>query len=203
MEQHFRLYTWQGLDFDITKEKRDPSKVAKSWGVEWDELQQLYPELDKRVGTSSFIWCYPDYVYWNRLEIRRLWSLCVPSSKILYFSDSGVWAKLMRNAESTEQPKDKEQSNEALWDKLLVKGSEGIEKIFAENNNAWNNNIALLIRIPLCNSIHVINKNKFSKADMIGCAKTPYDDLPISVCEAKKCQDRGTKRGNWKRQIKE
>ena len=189
MKQCFRLYTWQNPDWDIIKEKRDPSKSPQKWGDEWDVLQQLYPELHKRVGTSDFVWCYVEYKHWRQPKIHRLWELDAPSSKIFKFLDLGIWAKMYEDAENKKHPK------ETSWGKLIVERSEGIEKISTGNYD----NITLLMRVPLCDSIQIVYKNKFNKGPKFADASAQCDDLPTSVCEAKKCRDRGSKPGDWKR----
>ena len=188
MKQCFRLYTWQNPDWDITKEKRDPSKSPQKWGDEWDKLQPLYLKLNKKVGTPDFIWCYVEYEHWRQPEIHRLWELDVPSSKIFQFLDSGIWAKMYQDAENCEQ------SGDICWDKLIVERSEGVKRLSAGNND----NITLLMRVPLCASIQVIYKSNFNKGAKFADASAQYDDLPTSVCEAKKCRDEGPKRGAWR-----
>ena len=183
MKQCFRLYTWQNPDWDITKEKRDPSKGPLRWGDEWDVLQHLYLELYKKVGTSDFVWCFAEYEHWKQPGIYRLWVLDVSSSKIFHFLDSGIWAKMYQDTENKEQLK------ETSWDKLFVERSEGIEKLSAGNND----DISPLVPVPLCTSIQVIDKSKFNKGPRHADAK--YEDLPTSECEAKRCRDEGPKRG--------
>lgn len=182
MEQYFRLYTWQNPDFDITKGKRDPSKGAQSWGDKWDVLQQPCLELYKRVGTSDFAWCYPEYTHWMQSDIRRLWVLDVPCQKIFRVLDNKIWTEMIRDAEDNEQPK------ETSWDKLFVERSEEIDIISAGNND----DIIPLVPIPLCASIQIINKSRFNKGPKDPNAK--YTDLPISECEARRCRDEGYKR---------
>jgi len=191
MEQRFTLYTWQLPDWDITKEKRDPSKGPLRWEeYTWDKLQSLYKKLEEKVGTLDFLWCYPVYEHWRQTEISRLWVLDVPSSKIFHFLDSGIWAKMLQAIENNEQPED------ASWDKLIVKRSEGIESLSAGNNDA----ITPLVYVPLCTSIQVIDKSRLNKGPRYTNAQ--YDDLPTSVCEAKKCRDEGPKPGDWRRRRK-
>ncbi len=178
MEQYFQLHTWHLPDWDITKEKRDPSKGPQKWGEDtWDKLQPLYKKLEEKIGTLDFLWCYPAYEHWMQPEILRLWVLKVPSLEIFHFLDSGIWAKMLEDAENKEQPK------ETSWDKLTVERSEGIEKISAGNND----DITPLVRVPLCTLIQVVDKSRFNKGIMHPTAK--YEDLPTSVCEAKKYRD--------------
>ena len=185
MKQCFRLYTWQNPDWDITKEKRDPSKGPLRWGDEWDVLQHLYLELYKKVGTSDFVWCFAEYEHWKQPGIYRLWVLDVSSSKIFHFLDSGIWAKMYQDTENKEQLK------ETSWDKFFVERSEGIEKLSAGNND----DISPLVPVPLCTSILVIDKSKFNKGPKFADASARYEDLPTSECEAKRCRDEGPKRG--------
>ncbi len=186
MEQCFRLYTWQNPDWDITKEKRDPSKSPQKWRDQWDNLQPLYLKLKKKVGTLDFVWCYSEYEHWRRPEISRLWELDVPCSEIFHFLDSNIWAKMLQDIENNEQPE------ETSWDKLIVERSEGIKRLSAESNA----DITPLVLVPLCPLILVIDKSKFNKGPKFADASAKYEDLPTSVCEAKRCRDEGPKKGN-------
>jgi hypothetical protein len=189
MEQHFRLYTWQLPDWDITKEKRDLSKGPLRWGEDvWNRLQPLYKKLEENVGTLDFVWCYPAYKHWTMTEKSRLWKLDVPSSKIFHVLDSKIWDTMVQAALNNKQPED------ASWDKLIVERSEGVKKLSAGNND----DIAPLVLVPLCTSIQVICKDKFNKGTRYTDAK--YKDLPTSECEAKRCRDEGPKRGAWRQQ---
>ncbi len=182
MEQCYRLYTWQNPDWDIIKEKRDPSKCLQRWGRDtWDRLQLLYKKLEKKIGTLDFIWCYAEYEHWRQPEISKLWELDVPSSEIFHVLDSSIWAKMLQDIENNEQPKD------ISWGDLIV----GVERL-----SAGNNDVTPLVRVPLCTSIQVIYKNKFNKGPQFPDASAQYKDLPTSVCEAKKCREKGPKRGN-------
>ena len=186
MEQ-FQLYTWQLPDWDITKEKRDPSKGSLRWGGDtWDRLQPLYKKLEKKVGTLDFLWCFPAYKHWTQSEISRLWKLKVPSSKIFHVLYSEVWETMAQAVLNNEQPE------HISWDKLIVERSEGIKRLSAGNND----DITSLVRVPLCTSIQVIDKSKFNKGPRFANAK--YEDLPTSECEAKRCRDEGPKRGAWR-----
>ncbi len=185
MKQCFRLYTWQNPDWDITKEKRDPSKSPQKWGDEWDKLQPLYLKLKKKVGTLDFVWCYAEYEHWRRPEISRLWELDVPSSEIFHFLDSNIWAKMLQDIENNEQPE------ETSWDKLIVERSEGIKRLSAGNND----DITPLVLVPLCTSIQVIDKSRFNKGTGVRALK--YEDLPTSVSDAERYRDEERKRGGF------
>ncbi len=187
MDEYLRLYTWQLPDWDITKEKHDPSKGLIRWGKDtWHRLQPLYKKLEEKVGTLDFLWCYPAYKHWNQNEISRLWVLKVPSSKIFHVLDSGIWDTMVQAVLNDKQPE------QISWDNLIVERSEGIEKIVAGNND----DITPLVLVPLCTSIQVIDKSRFNK----GCRHTDakYEDLPTSECEAKRCREEGPKRGAWR-----
>lgn len=184
MEQNFELYTWQGPNWDITKENRDPSYGPLSWKDDWDRVQPLYLELFKRVGTSHFVWCYHAYKHWKRYEIRRLWVLKVPSSMIFKILDYELWYTMY------EDVGEQTQLNKYDWDKLFVERSEGIEKI-----SAGNNNISLLIRVPLCTSIQVIEKNRFNEGS--GGRALKYEDLPTSVSDAERYRNEERKKGGF------
>lgn len=188
MEQCFRLYTWQNPDWDIEKEKRDPSKGRQRWRDTWDELQQLYPKLKKKVGTLDFVWCYAEYVHWKQLEISRLWVFDVPSSKIFQFLDSDIWNTMLQNVNNNKQPED------ICWNQLIVERSEGIKRLSAESNA----DITPLVLVPLCPLILVIDKSKFNKGPKFADASARYEDLPTSECEAKRCRDEGPKPGAWR-----
>jgi len=186
MNPCFRLYTWQNPDWDIEKEKRDPSKGRQRWRDKWDELQQLYPKLKKKVGTLDFVWCYAEYVHWMQLDISRLWVFEVPSSKIFKFLDSKIWETMIEDTKNNRQPED------ASWNKLIVERSEGIKRLSAGNND----DITPLVCVPLCNSIQVVDKSRFNKGPRYPDAK--YEDLPTSECGAKRYRDEGPKPGDWR-----
>ena len=140
MEQCFRLYTWQNPDWDITKEKRDPSKCPQRWGDIWDNLQLLYKKLEKKIDTLDFLWCFAEYVHWKQLDISRLWVLDVPSLGIFHFLDSEIWGTMVQDVNNDKQPE------ETSWDKLIVERSEGIKRLSAGNNT----DITPLVLVPLC-----------------------------------------------------
>jgi hypothetical protein len=186
MEQRFTLYTWQLPDWDITKEKRDPSKGPLRWGGDtWARLQPLYKKLEEKVGTLEFLWCFPAYKHWNHSEIYRLWVLDVPSSKIFHVLDSEIWETMVQAVLNNRQPE------HISWDNLIVERSEGIEKLVAGNND----DITPLVLVPLRTSIQVIDNSKFNKGHR---ADAKYEDLPTSECEAKRCRDEGPKPGSWR-----
>ena len=191
MGQYFRLHTWQNPDWDITKEKRNPSKGPLRWGENtWGNLQLLYNKLEKKINTLDFLWCFAKYVHWRQLSISRLWVLDVPSSGIFHFLDSKVWETMLHDVE------DNRQSGHISWDKLIVEKSEGIKRLSAGNND----DITPLVPVPLCTSIQVIDKSRFNEGPMNADAR--YEDLPTSECEAKKCRDEGHKKGAWRQRRK-
>ncbi len=180
--EKFRLYTWQLPDWDITKEKRDPSKGPLRWrGDTWDRLQPLYKKLEEKVGTLDFLWCFTAYEHWEENVISRLWVLDVPSSKIFHVLDYRIWGTMVTTILNNRQPE------HTSWDKLIVERSEGIKRLSDGNNDG----ITPLVSVPLCTSIQVINNSKFNKGDGFSDANAKYEDLPTSECEAKKCRDEG------------
>ncbi len=190
MKQCFRLYTWQLPDWDITKEKRDPSKGSQGWGEDtWKRLQPLYTKLEEKVGTLDFLWCFPAYEHWKVSEIRRLWVFDVPSSKIFQFLVSDIWGAMVQNVLNNEQPEDR------CWNELILERNEGIKRLSAGNNG----NITPLIHVPLSPSIRVVDNKKFNKGTAYSNA--PYEDLPTSECEAMKCREEGYKRKTRKTRI--
>ena len=191
MKQCFPLYTWQNPDWDITKEKRDPSYGPQRWGDTWDKLQLLYDKLEKEIGTLDFVWCFTKYEYWFD-DLRRLWVLDVPSSKIFQFLDSNIWEAMRQSVEVDKQPED------ICWNQLLVERSEGIKRLSAGNNS----NITPLVRVPLCTSIRVDDRPKFSTGPAIPVIPVKYEDLPTSEVEAKKCRDEGYQRKSWRQRNK-
>ncbi len=187
MKQCFRLYTWQNPHWDITKEKRDSSKGLQSWGTDtWNRLQPLYAKLEKEIGTLSFVHCFAEYTYWKQSEIRRLWVLDVPSSKIFSFLNSRIWEGIVQDVLNNIQPK------HISWDKLIVERSERMKRLSAGNNA----DITPLVPVPLSPLIRVIDNSKFNKGP--SCSNAKYEDLPTSKCEAKRCRDEGCKRGAWR-----
>jgi len=183
VEQCFKLYTWQNPDWDITREKRDPSKGPLRWGDEdWARLQPLYKKLEEKVGTLDFLWCYPAYKHWNQIDISKLWVLKVPSSKIIHVLDSAIWGMMADAVLDNKQPEN------ICWNQLIVERSEGIKRLSDGNND----DITPLVTVPLCTSIQVIDKSKFNKG--IRHTDVKCEDLPTSECEAKRCRDEGPKR---------
>ena len=166
-----RLYTWQNPEWDIIKEKRDPSYGPQRWRDTWDKLQLLYEKLEKKVGTLDFVHCYTKYCHWMQDDISRLWELSVPSAKIFQFLDSKIWETMIKDTKNNRQPED------ASWNKLIVERSEGIKRLSAGNNG----NITPLVLVPLCTSRHVDGSSKFSKGLAI---PVKYEDLPTSEREA-------------------
>ncbi|MHC4659525.1 MAG: hypothetical protein ACYS83_10195 [Planctomycetota bacterium] len=181
------MYTWQNPDWDITKEKRDPSKGPLRWGRDtWEKLKPLYKKLEEKVGTLDFVWCYPAYKHWIKTKMSRLWVLKVPSSKIFHVLDSEIWDTMADAVLNDRQPE------HISWDKLIVERSEGIKRLSAGNND----DITPLVLVPLCTSIQVIDRSRFNKGPKHSNAK--YEDLPTSECEAERCRDEGYKRGAWR-----
>lgn len=179
MNKSFRLYTWQNPDWDITKEKRDPSKGLQDWGKDtWDRLQPLYKKLEKKVDTCDFVHCFAEYEHWKQSKIRKLWVLDVPSSVIFKCLDSDIWEKMVQDVLNNIQP------NDMSWDKLIVEISEGIRKLSTGNNA----DITPLVLVPLSRSIQVISNNRFNKGPNYPNAK--YEDLPTSECEARRNRKR-------------
>jgi len=192
MKQYFPLYTWQNPDWDITKEKRDPSYGYQRWGDTWDKLQLLYDKLEKEIGTLDFVWCFTGYYTKNNHwmdDISRLWELSVPSSKIFQFLDSNIWEAMRQSVEVDKQPED------ICWNQLLVERNEGIKRLSAGNNG----NITPLVLVPLCTTIRVDDRSKFSTGLAI---PVKYEDLPTSECEAKRCRDEGYQRKFWRQRNK-
>jgi hypothetical protein len=178
MKQCFRLYTWQLPHWDVTREKRDHSKGSQGWGEDtWKQLRPLYTKLKEKVGTLDFLWCFPAYEHWNKYEIRRLWVLDVPSSKIFRFIDSNVWEAMIQNALNNQQPAVR------CWDRLIVERNVGMKRLSREDNG----NITPLVHVPLSPSILVVDNSKFNKGTADPYA--PYKDLPTSECEAMKCRE--------------
>ena len=173
MEQCFRFYTWQLPDWDITKENRDSFKSAMRWGDYWVNLEPLYKKLEQKLKTLDFVWCFSIYEHWGDSDINKLWELDVPSSKIFYFLDSEIWNTMLEAVNSNKQ------SEYPCWDKLIIKKSEGIKRL-----SNGKNNITPLLRVPLCTSIKVLDSSKFNKGPVN--LKAKYEDLPSSLCEAKK-----------------
>jgi hypothetical protein len=191
MEQCFQLYTWQNPNWDITKEKRDASKVRLIWEEDaCGNLQLLYNQLEKKMGTLDFLWCFAKYEHWRQLRIRRLWVLDVPSLKIFHFLDSKVWERMVQDTMNNRQPM------HISWDELIVEKSEGIKRLSAGNHD----DITPLVPVPLCTSIQIIDKSRFNKGPMYADAR--YEVLPTSECEAKKCRDEGHKKGAWQQRRK-
>ena len=184
MEQIFTLYTWQLADWDITKEKRDPSKGILMWHSGWEKLQLLYKRLEQKTGSSDFIWCFSKYEHWKQTAISRLWVLNVPTSKIFKFLDHKVWDTMREDINNDRQPDD------TSWDKLILGRNEGIKGLLDKNDN-----ITPLVRVPLCTTVKIINKDKFNIGPYIHHAE--IEDLPASECEAKRCRDEGY---NWQPQ---
>jgi len=191
MEQRFTLYTWQLPDWDITKENRDPSKGPLRWEEDtWDRLQPLYKKLEEKVGTLDFLWCYPAYEYWKQYKISRLWVLDVPSLEIFKFFDSKIWEVMFDCVDNNKQPED------IHWDQLIVEKSEGIKMLSSGNKN----DITPVILVPISPLIRVIDKSRFNKGPNHSNAR--YEDLPTSVCEAKKCRNERPKPGSWRQRRK-
>ena len=189
MEQCFKLYTWQLPDWDIIREKRDPSRGPLRWGDTWDRLQPLYKKLEKDVGTLDFLWCYAAYVHCKQPQIRRLWVLDVPSSKIFHFLDSEIWETMVDAVKNNGRP------DYSRWDKLILERSEGIKGLSAGNNN----DITPLVPVPLCTSIQIIDNSKFNKGSRFPGASAKYEDLPTSEREAKRCREEGYRKGAWRK----
>ena len=190
MKQCFRLYTWQIPDWDVTKDKRDPSKGPQRWGEDtWKRLQPLYTKLKEKIGTLDFLWCYAEYEHWNGSVLVKLWELDVPSAGIFQFLDSDIWGAMVQNVLDNEQPEDRR------WNQLIVERNQGMERLSAGNNG----NITPLVHVPLSPSIRVVDNSKFNK----GTANfnAPYGDLPTSECEAMKWREEGYKRKTRKNRI--
>lgn len=178
MERFFPLYTWQLPEWDVTTEKRDPTKGSRAWGDDtWRILKLLYKKLEKKIGTLSFLWCFTTYEHWHGSEIFRLWELDVPSSGIEHFLDSKIWESLFEDAQNNKQYDD------MRWDQLVIKRSEGLKRISDENKV----NITSLIKVPLSPSIMIVSNGRFNTGVHHG--NTSLENLPTSICEAKKYRD--------------
>ncbi len=186
------MYTWQLPDWDITKEERDPSKGPRRWGEDmWDKLQPLYTKLEEKIGPVDFVWCFAEYEHWNANVLVKLWVLDVPSAEVFQFVDSDIWEAMVQNVRRNEQPEDR------CWNELIRERNEGIIRLSAGNNG----NITPLVHVPLSPSIRVVDKSRFNKGSRHSHAR--YEDLPTSVCDAKKCRDEGPKPGAWRQRGKE
>jgi len=191
MKQCFRLYTWQLPNWDVTKEKRDPSNGPQRWGEDtWQKLQPLYTKLEEKIGTLDFLWCFAEYEHWNGSVLVKLWELDVPSAEIFQFLDSDVWGAMVQDVLNNEQHED------GRWDRLIVGRNEGIKRLSAGNNS----NITPLVHVPLSPSILVVDNSKFNK----GTAHTnaPYEDLPTSEYEAMKCREDGYRSKSRKTRVR-
>ncbi len=165
------LYTWQHPVWDITKEKRDPSKGPQAWKEKWVVLQPLYSKLEEKIGTPNFLFCLAEYEYWMD-EVRKLWVLDTPNSEIFEFLDSKTWETMIKDTQNNKQPED------IYWNQLIVERSEGIKRLSAGNNS----NITPLIRVPISPLIKVLDKRiSIGPKDL----KYDYKKLPTSECEAK------------------
>lgn len=173
------LYTWQNPEWDITKEKRNPSKGPQVWKEEWVVLQPLYNKLEEKIKTRDFLFCLAKYEYWME-EVRKLWVLNVPSSKIFKFLDSKTWERMIEVTKKNKQPEN------VYWNQLIMERSEGIKRLSAGNNS----NITPLIRVPISPLIKVLD-NRIS----IGPEHLKYDykKLPTSEYEAKRVRCRRNK----------
>ena len=190
MKQCFQLYTWQLPNWDVTREKRDPSKGSQRWGEDtWRRLQPLYTKLEEKIGPLNVLWCFAEYEHWNDSVLVRLWVLDVPSVEIFQFLDSDIWEAMVQNVLNNEQPE------ERCWDQLIVERNEGIKRLSAGNNG----NITPVVHVPLSPSIRVVDNTKFNKGTV--CSNAPYKDLPTSECEAMKCREEGHKRKTRKTRI--
>jgi len=189
MEKHFKLYTWQNPDWDITKEKYDPSMSLQSWGKDtWDRLQLIYEKLKLKIGTLDVVHCFAEYEHWNHSEIRRLWELDVPSSAIFNFLNDKIWDAMVKNVLNNIRPDD------IIGNNVILEISEGI-KILSTGTNI---DITPLVLVPLSRSIQVISNDRFNKGNNYHNAK--YEDLPTSISEAKKCREERPRKGAWKQQ---
>lgn len=182
MNQYFRLYTWQLPDWDVTKEKRDPSKGSQRWGEDtWEKLQTLYIKLEEKIGTLDILWCFAEYEHWKANILVKLWVLDVPNAGIFQFLDSDIWEAMVQDVLNNEQPED------GHWDQLIVGRNEGMKRLSAGNNG----NITPLVHVPLSPSIRVVDNSKFNKG--IANSNALYGDLPTSEYDARKCREEGYK----------
>ena len=102
--------------------------------------------------------------------------LDVHSLRIFQFLDCDIWGAMVYDVRNNKQVEDEH------WDRLIVERNEGIEKLSAGNND----NVTLLVHVPLSPSILVVDHSKFNKGPAYSNA--PYEELPTSECEAMKCR---------------
>jgi len=90
-----RLYSYQPIDFDITKEKLDLSK-----SINYLDFQKAYDWLFSQIGTDQILWTMlgwyepsKDFLRFgpNHAQVEMLWELEVPQSAIIRCIDSDPW----------------------------------------------------------------------------------------------------------------
>lgn len=172
------LCTWQLPEWDIRREERSEHYGCESWGDHtWGNLQALYPELERRLDTDQFVWCTARYVHWDADEVRRLWVLRVPVSRVLAFTDTGVWGRLMKSVPEGAS----DVSGAKAWRGLLLMPCTALARIRA----GYPDSINALVEVPVPKA-WVVDASRYNKG--IRHAGARYEDLPRTVQDAEACR---------------
>lgn len=113
-----RLWTWQGVGFDITSQRLDPTRARQRSGIVEDRrLAAKYAVVERLIGTNQILWCSTRLSCWHNTEFdaRAVWHLDVPDGHEMVMLDSWFGRELLARGWCVPR---------SSWDSLVVEAAD-------------------------------------------------------------------------------